>query len=216
MQNKFHLTPSQEAMLFEKNLPGIVYSAGHFEGLATTRLDTEAILNNVTVAGVKPEAIEIILNLKHALELAKTLPQMDLAAIAQLNAVVQGGGGMRPGTLRTENVLVSLSRDDYVPPLPDAVIATATLQGLEENAGSATETALRTMLYLSKTQLFYDGNKRTALVAANAILYHAGAGILAIPDDKMHWYLSQLQKFYLIGNDAVSNWLYENAVFGIN
>ncbi|QBA78818.1 hypothetical protein EVE91_15765 (plasmid) [Lactiplantibacillus plantarum] len=45
---------------------------------------------------------------------------------------------------------------------------------------SATQQAIKLMLHFSRSQWFADGNKRTALVVANAILFTKGAGLLAI------------------------------------
>ena len=68
------------------------------------------------------------------------------------------------------------------------------------------------MLTLSRQQIFTNGNKRTA----NALMYQAKVGLLAVPEKKMHWYLSQLAKYYKTGRaDQLKRWLYEHAVFGI-
>lgn len=216
MDDKFRLTAEQEDLLFNKNLAGIVYSAGQFEGLKTTRLETEEILNNYAVTGAKPGDIEVILDLKHALDFVRGTAVIDLPTIANVNALVQGGGGTTPGQLRTMQVHVALTRDDYVPPLPDADRVTTQLTTLVTQASCATAAAIDLLLYLSKGQLFTDGNKRTALIIANQVLYHAKAGVMAIPDSKMHWYLSQLQQYYLTGKLAIKQWVYDNAIFGIS
>lgn len=215
MDDKFTLTAEQENILFNKNLAGIVYSAGQFEGLKTSRLETEEILNNYAVTGATPGEIEVILDLKHALDFVRGTALVDLSTIAHVNALVQGGGGEAPGQLRTMQVHVALTRDDYLPPLPDATRVKAQLTALLTQASCATAAAIDLLLYLSKAQLFTDGNKRTALVVANQVLYHAKAGVMAIPDSKMHWYLSQLQHYYLTGKPTIKQWVYDNAIFGI-
>ncbi|WP_258441468.1 hypothetical protein [Lacticaseibacillus rhamnosus] len=48
------------------------------------------------------------------------------------------------------------------------------------------------------------------------MMYQAKVGLLAVPEKKMHWYLSQLAKYYKTGRaDQLKRWLYEHAVFGI-
>lgn len=35
---------------------------------------------------------------------------------------------------------------------------------------------------MSKNQIFWDGNKRCALISANALMYKYGVGLLSIPE----------------------------------
>ena len=46
---------------------------------------------------------------------------------------------------------------------------------------SVTERAITIMLYIMRSQMFFDGNKRTAQLAANQIMIQGGAGVLRIP-----------------------------------
>jgi DNA-binding XRE family transcriptional regulator len=64
--------------------------------------------------------------------------------------------------------------------------------------------------------LFWDGNKRTAMLAANRILIRAGAGILLIPDRSMAAFSSQLSAFYESGDPGeLERFLYSEALFGM-
>lgn len=45
---------------------------------------------------------------------------------------------------------------------------------------SDTEKALRLFLFISKNQIFWDGNKRTALLTANKIMFQTGVGLLSV------------------------------------
>ncbi|WP_203626420.1 Fic family protein [Lacticaseibacillus mingshuiensis] len=218
MEDKFKLTPEDEQLLFEKNLDGLIYSAGKFENLPTTRLDTKSIIENLAVEGVKPRDVEIILNMKHAfayVQAVKAQTPASLAEIKRINQLVQGGTASDAGELRRRDVFIPLSGEDYVPAVPDVKEVAEQLNALAKRATSATALAIESMLYLSKHQLFSDGNKRTALIYANLIMYRNNCGIIAIPDTKMHWYLSLLTKYYLTGNRAVERWSYDNAVFGL-
>ena len=52
------------------------------------------------------------------------------------------------------------------------------------------------MLYLMRTQPFYDGNKRTAMIAANQIMIQNGKGIISIPIEQQVTFREMLIDFY--------------------
>ncbi|MBE7901882.1 Fic family protein, partial [Paenibacillus polymyxa] len=74
---------------------------------------------------------------------------------------------------RTKTVLVGLTNEDYVPAIPNEANVTKNLEALLTSQKSATEKAILLMLTLSRQQIFTNGNKRTAIVAANALMYQA-------------------------------------------
>ncbi len=49
---------------------------------------------------------------------------------------------------------------------------------------SDTEKALRLFLFISKNQIFWNGNVGTALLTANKIMFSKGLGLLSIPETK--------------------------------
>lgn len=199
-----------------QNLVQLIYTTGKFENLSTSLLDTESILNNESIQNAKPEDVVTIIHLKRAFQYILNLKtRFSYIDILTINQIVKGG---QPGTgmLRSQDVKVALTNDVWLPPLPDPQRTPQELTNILTSSASATEKALNLNLYLSRWQLFMDGNKRTAIVAANALMIQAGAGLLAIPENKMHWYRSQLQKYYRSSRDAnLKQWLYDNCVFGI-
>lgn len=52
------------------------------------------------------------------------------------------------------------------------------------------------MLYIARSQLFFDGNKRTAMLRANKILIQNRLGILWVSKDNMTLFFTKLVKFY--------------------
>lgn len=219
--DKFSLSREQEKFLLSKNLPGLIHSTTRFENLTTTLLQTEEILRNELVSGVRPSDIEVTLNLKRAFDYIMNLEYGEAGEfyfkdVESINRIIQGPDGYKPGEIRTENVVVPTTSEVYTPRIPDIEVIKGFFDDLMRNTElSTTEKAIKLMLRISKDQWFTDGNKRTALVAANAIMYWGNAGIIAIPENKMHWYLSKLKKFYMTGNRSVENWLYQEAIFGI-
>lgn len=49
---------------------------------------------------------------------------------------------------------------------------------------------------MTKKQLFIDGNKRTSVIFANHILISHGAGLIAVPEEKVSEYKKLLISYY--------------------
>ena len=72
------------------------------------------------------------------------------------------------------------------------------------------------MLYGMRSQLFWDGNKRTSMIAANKILISNGKGILTIQDKDLQKFSTLLTEFYNTNNsEKIEEFLYGNCIFGI-
>ena len=84
------------------------------------------------------------------------------------------------------------------------------------NIESATERAIEYMLYGMRSQLFWDGNKRTSTICANKIMIENGAGIIKVPDNKLKEFNSLLSRYYSSSDNSEIKWfIYENAIDGI-
>ena len=68
-----------------------------------------------------------------------------------------------------------------------------------------------------RSQLFYDGNIRTAQLLANKIMIENGAGIISVPVEHQHQFLSMLVSLYETGDqDDIYNFIYDNCIEGID
>lgn len=73
------------------------------------------------------------------------------------------------------------------------------------------------MLWMMKSQLFWDGNKRTALIIANKDLIANGKGILSIKDKDLLEFNNLLSDYYSYDKDfELKNMLYDKAITGID
>lgn len=61
---------------------------------------------------------------------------------------------------------------------------------------SETKKSLRLFLFISKNQIFGDGNKKTALLTANKIMISHGLGLLSIPEKDFTIFNELLSTFY--------------------
>ena len=84
-------------------------------------------------------------------------------------------------------------------------------------SNSATEYAIELFLYLCKSQLFWDGNKRTAHIVANKVMLSNGNGILIIDANELDVFNYNLHDFYHNNNKTgIKDFLYNNCIKGID
>lgn len=110
---------------------------------------------------------------------------------------------------------VQITGTDYIPSIPDRddVIEKITKILQIQNP---TERAIEYMLYGMKSQLFWDGNKRTSTICANKIMIKNGCGIIKVPDYKLKEFNVLLSEFYTTNNkEKIKQFIYNNAIDGI-
>ena len=80
---------------------------------------------------------------------------------------------------------------------------------------SVTERAITIMLYIMRSQMFFDGNKRTAQLAANQIMIQGGAGVLRIPVECQKEFFAKLIGYYETGDmREVKRFVYDTSIDG--
>ena len=154
-------------------------------------------------------------NLKHAWEFVfDTIDYpMDLRYIRQINKEVGEGIVTDAGELRKSSV--SIGGTDWKPDIPDYQTAEKEIQGIMESNRSVTDKAITMMLSLMRSQLFFDGNKRTAQIAANQIMIQGGAGILAIPVKDQSEFFSLLIRYYETNDmTEIKKFVYDTSIDG--
>lgn len=98
--------------------------------------------------------------------------------------------------------------------MPDKDRTVEELQSLMET-NCVTERAIKVMLYIMRSQLFSDGNKRVAQLAANQILIQNGKGFLRIPVERNKEFFQLLVSFYETNEDSkILNFIYNTSIFG--
>ncbi len=77
--------------------------------------------------------------------------------------------------------------------------------------------ALNLCLYCMRKQMFLDGNKRVAMLAANQILIKEGMGILTVAQENMEEFKEKLIPFYETNQkEAVKQFLCEKCIDGVD
>ncbi|MBQ7897557.1 MAG: Fic family protein [Clostridia bacterium] len=181
------------------NMKSSIYDQAVLEGVATTFPQTEDIIDNGIVNGVRASDVQKILNLKHAWEfiLDKDVLQVksDYSILCHIAKLVNEGFFNDGGKIR--GVPVTIGGTSYLPPLPiETVVIESILRITEDKNLSNVEKAIELCLYCMKTQIFNDGNKRTAVIFANHFLISKAGGILVIPESKVSEFKGLLVSYY--------------------
>ena len=215
MEDKYNLTLEENIFLAKKMLVRNIYSNAKIEGCNVTFPETETILNGVNVPNLKLDDIQCILNLRDAWKyIISTIEQeLNLEYICKINEYVARNESLEWGKLRTGKVLISGT--DYVPEIPNEQEVIKQIEQITQ-ISNITQKAIKYMLYGMRSQLFWDGNKRTSMIVANKILIQNGKGILTILDKDLKQFSELLTAFYNTNDSKkIETFLYENCIFGI-
>lgn len=173
MKNKYNLTLEQSIFLAKRNLVDNVYANAKMEGINITFPQTQTILEGVNVSGLKIDEIQCILNLRDAWKfiIENITEEFNLDFICKVNGYVARNESIEWGSLRTGTV--EISGTDYIPKIPNRDIIENDINQILQMENE-TEMAIEYMLYGMRSQLFWDGNKRTSTLCANKIMIENG------------------------------------------
>lgn len=214
--DKYNLTPQQSLFLAKKKWDENVYCGMRMESRAVTFPQTKTILDGVNVPNVQLDDIQAILNMRDAWRylLGSVDAPVTLEYLCKLNEYIARNEALEWGKLRTGRVCISGT--EYMPPIPQEEQVREELQAILNAPVTATEKALNAFLWGTRSQLFWDGNKRTSLVLANKIMLAAGVGMLTITDKHMEQFNALLVNYYDTGDgEALKAFLYDQAIQGI-
>lgn len=185
--------------LARRNLVDSIYKQSILEGIATTYSDTETIVNEGKVRNMKTLDVQKILNLKHAWEFIMDYDvehyPTNYALLCQINGLVEEGISYHAGKIRSTPVTIGGSK--YIPPIPFEFKVKEDIQLILSNEVTDKLTkAAELIAYTMKTQIFIDGNKRSAVIFGNHYLISHGLGLMVIPVKKIEKYKKLLLEYY--------------------
>ncbi len=217
MDAKYAMTREQNIFVAKRNIVDYIWKSAKLEGLGVTYPDTEAIFNGLGVDKVPVEEIIAVNNLKRAWQfvLDNLDYPMDFPLICRINQIV-GSDNLVYGAGYIRNIPVSMGGTAWKPDMPIESQIKEELAGIMA-LDSPTDKAITLMLYLMRKQMFVDGNKRTAMLAANQIMISAGCGILSIPIERQRPFMQLLIPFYESGDmTAVRQFVYSDCIDGMD
>ena len=180
------------------NMKASIYDQAVLEGVATTFPQTEDIIENGKVNGMKATDVQKILNLKHAWEFIMDRDVVcyptDYSILCHIAQLVNEGFYTYGGRIR--GVPVTIGGTSYVPPLPIEQLVKENLERILHIETDPIDVAIHLCLYCMKTQIFNDGNKRAAVIFANHYLIAKGGGLLVIPESQVKKFKQLLVSYY--------------------
>ena len=186
----------------KRMLSDTIFKQAVLEGVKTTYLKTDDIIQNGKVKNMTVDAVSIILNLKHAWEFILDkyviISPSDYGLLCAINKHVISGFSWNAGKIR--NVPVSIGGTEWKPDFPIEADIKDDIERIVNKKKSDVDKAIELLLYVSRKQMFLDGNKRCAVIFANHYLISKGKGLIVVPDKKVDEYKKLLLEFYETNN----------------
>lgn len=215
MLDKYNLTKKENVFLAKKVLVSSIYNSAKLEGINITYPDTKTILDGANVPSLRLDEINCILNLRDAWNfvLSNIDEAITLDFICKINSFVSRNESLEWGVLRTGKV--GINGLDYIPDIPNEAKIIADIKNIMEEK-NITRRSLVLMLYLMRTQVFWDGNKRTSMIVANKIMIENGCGVITIKEEYFKEFNSLLTEYYNTNKmESLLKFLYNNCIFGM-
>ena len=215
MQNKYNLTQEQNIFLAKKNIINNIYSNAKMEGINITFPQTKTILEGVNVPNLTIDEIQCVLNLRDAWKyvIENINVEFNIDFICKINEFVARNESIEWGKLRNGNV--EITGTSYIPEIPKKEEVIEQINEILK-IENPTERAIEYMLYGMRSQLFWDGNKRTSTIAANKIMIQTGSGIIKVPDICLEEFNNLLSEFYNTNdNKKIKQFIYDNCIDGM-
>lgn len=193
-------TKSTALSLAKENIVDSIWKAANIEGLGTDLEDVDSILRDYALTTKKSEVL-FVLNMYDAWDfLFNNLDYNNCwMLLSELNKIVGYHLINRRGELRKSEVYISGT--SWAPSIPvesEVYDSIALLNKIEDPV----DKALSYFCYLTKAQLFIDGNKRVAQLMANKILIENNIGILSVPVECLNGFRDNLISYYETGIDS--------------
>lgn len=187
----------------KKHMVDTIYTQAMLEGVATTLLDTENIIEGGIVNNMSVSDIMKIVNLKHAWEfiLDKNVikTKTNYSILCTINKLVEEGFYYNAGIIRSTPV--KIGGTSWTPNIPIEIDVIDSINNIVNKSIDKLDIAIELLLYIVRTQMFIDGNKRTSIIFANHYLISNGVGMIVISAEKIDKYKKLLVNYYETNNN---------------
>ncbi|MDR3296097.1 MAG: Fic family protein [Clostridiales Family XIII bacterium] len=218
MENKHPMTVEDNIFFAKRNIVDLIFKSARLEGLSVTYPDTYSVVNAGIINGMTLEDATVLNNLKRAWQFVlETIDcPMNLRYVCQIHKYVgESLAGYNAGFLRSQVVHVTMGGEE---PFTPGLLIEADVRdeiGRLMQIENETERAISLMLHFARRQMFNDGNKRVAMLAANKVMIGAGAGIISVPPSKLADFVRCLTDYYRSGDmEETTAFVYEHCISG--
>lgn len=217
MEPKFNMTQEENIFLAKRNIVDYIWKSANLEGIGVTYPDTQAIYNGMSVEGYSIDDINAVNDLKHAWQylLERINDELNLEYIKSVHRLLGKFTVLNAGAIRRDEV--HIGGTDWIPAIPDEKEIEENISRITKGTEAPIDKALDMMLYLMRTQMFLDGNKRIAMLIGNKIMIENGQGIITVAQKDIKEFYNLLVKYYETNDkSAIKQFLYENCIDGMN
>ena len=195
-EKKYDMTREENVFWAKRNLVDYIWKSANLEGIAVTFPETQTICEGISVQGKSIDDINAIVQLKRGWQMLfdSLDEEIDLSYIKKMHLIIGKMTVINAGSLRLDEVRIAGS--SYIPPIPDAAYDDEKIREILSSEEGWTKKALELSSFLMKNQLFYDGNKRIAMLAANQVLISHGCGVLSVSQEKLESFFTLLVRYY--------------------
>ena len=216
MDDKFNLSERESKFLAKKLIIESIYNLAKLEGCSITFLETQLIYNGINDSNVTMDDVRVVRNLKAAWEFYLNREfgtELNLEFLLAVNKRVSNNESLDWGVLRYGNI--GISGTNHKPKVPEEQEVREQLEEMKLITNK-TLRALKLFLWMCRSQLFWDGNKRSASICCNKVLLDNGCGLLVIQEKDLKEFNTLLSNSYETNQDKeIINFLYEKCIIGI-
>lgn len=216
MIRKYNMTKEDNIFFAKRKLIDNLYKSANLEGIAVTFADTVAFVNNVNTGKISVDDMLKLKGLKDAWEYVLNTIDEELTIdyIKKIHFEVCKGQNIEPlGDFRDRGV--GITGTSYRPKLPSECNYDKELNDIMKIEDSL-DKSITLFLWIQRSQMFLDGNKRVANLVANKEMIKNGLGILAVPVEKIGEYFTILIEFYETNDYTnIKKWIYDNCIDGV-
>ncbi len=216
MIRKYNMTKEDNIFFAKRKLIDNLYKSANLEGIAVTFADTVAFVNNVNTGKISVDDMLKLKGLKDAWEYVLNTIDEELTIdyIKKIHFEVCKGQNIEPlGNFRDRGV--GITGTSYRPKLPSECNYDKELNDIMKVEDSL-DKSITLFLWIQRSQMFLDGNKRVANLVANKEMIKNGLGILAVPVEKIGEYFTILIEFYETNDYTnIKKWIYDNCIDGV-
>jgi hypothetical protein len=221
-EKKYEMSKEDYVFVVRKYLARYIYNSLQIEGIPLTLPDTQEILDGHTLPDGKVNDVLTVLGLKRAWEYVSDSVfsqkgKTNLVDVCNINNLVGMGGALvrDAGKLRTGSI--SVTNTSWKPDIPNEYEAKEKIAKIS-GIGNDFDRAFELGLYVMRNQLFFDGNKRTGMLAMNKVLSEKQLGVITIDgQEERRKFASLLIEYYESGKpDEIKKFLYDTGLDGID
>lgn len=178
----------------------ITYNALNIEGVAITTEETQDLLDNKNIYSLEDTDNIIATNFVNSLSYVNSIIEKGfdkyelIEYMKRINLYLLNGLHSEAGNIRYSNIKVSGS--NYTPKIP---IEFEIREDIMKNINNIMKDPLELYCYITRNQIFADGNKRTALLMVNFILYKDNK-YFSIDEEYVDEYKVKLIEMYETGD----------------